>query len=216
MKFGKKVMDMDKEELYLVYSAISKLKYPKLGIEEVQEEIIRWLLENKLSLKHLFYFYEDEEETIPHKYLLSRNSESPCHCCSTLTTSYQDFRKEKSEEITNSDVPKREFLEKDKNILIDNIRKTDVSKQETKSDIVLSPNELIKRNDNITKFTNNKKITAVIEQPKPGDHLKVNTNIDKKKIRKKENATCCGWCKSFCLTCKSEFGKCCIDIMGNI
>ncbi|CEF66515.1 Hypothetical protein SRAE_2000118300 [Strongyloides ratti] len=219
MKYGKKVMDMSKEELYLVYSAISKLKYPKLDVDDVQEIIIKWLLENKLSIKHIFFFYQDEEESFPHIYLLSRNSEVPCQCCSITPTSYQEFRQEKNKAIINS--TKKEFLEEKKDNLMKEPIKTDVNnvpkqQREKKSDIVLSPNELIKINENntITKSGNTTKITAVTEQPKVGEHLK-NINIEKEKNNKNNNG-CCMWCRNFCTTCKAEFGKCCIDIMGNI
>uniref|UniRef100_A0A0K0F5J7 Uncharacterized protein n=1 Tax=Strongyloides venezuelensis TaxID=75913 RepID=A0A0K0F5J7_STRVS len=215
MKFGKKLMDMDKEELYQVYSAISKLKYPKLDIEEVQEEIIKWLLENKLSLKHIFLFYRDDDDILKHKYLLSRNSDTPCHCCSTLPTSYKEFKNEK---ISNCNPTRRE--EKKKNS-IEKVDKTDVnnvSKQdrEKKSDIVLSPNELIKRNENdiIARSGNTTKINPITEQPKLGEHLKNNNNKSEKK--RKSKGGCCSWCRNFCTTCKAEFGKCCIDILGNI
>uniref|UniRef100_A0A0N5BIA4 Uncharacterized protein n=1 Tax=Strongyloides papillosus TaxID=174720 RepID=A0A0N5BIA4_STREA len=218
MKFGKKLMDMDKEELYLVYSAISKLKYPKLDIEEVQEEIIKWLLENKLSLKHIFLFYQDDDDTLKHKYLLSRNSDSPCHCCSTLPTSYKEFKNEKNEKIINCNPTRREEKKKNSIGKVDKTDVNNVSKQERekKSDIVLSPNELIKRNENdtITRSGKTTKINPITEQPKLGEHLKNNNNKSEKK--RKSNGGCCSWCRNFCTTCKAEFGKCCIDILGNI
>uniref|UniRef100_A0A0K0DX86 Uncharacterized protein n=1 Tax=Strongyloides stercoralis TaxID=6248 RepID=A0A0K0DX86_STRER len=219
MKYGKKVMDMDKEELHLVYSAINKLKYPKLDVDDYQEMIIKWLLENKLSIKHIFYFYKDEEESYPHKYLLSRNSEVPCHCCSIISTSYQEFRNEKNKEIININSTKKEFFGEKKDNLIKESINTDVNnvlkqQEEKKSDIILSPNELIKTNNINIKSGNRTKIAAVTEQPKIGEHLKP-INIEKEKV-KKNNNSCCMWCQNFCTTCKAEFGKCCIDIMGSI
>uniref|UniRef100_A0AC35TN12 HORMA domain-containing protein n=1 Tax=Rhabditophanes sp. KR3021 TaxID=114890 RepID=A0AC35TN12_9BILA len=105
MKVQKKVLDMNQDELDLVFIAIFGYKYSKLSLEEMQEEVIKWLIAKKLSLQHHFIFYEDSDEMPIHRYLLTKNNEMPCKCCENISMTYGEYKKtvHSKNDLTNSE-----------------------------------------------------------------------------------------------------------------